>query len=59
MAPGGAYVVDVMTADPVMMGPDEAVWRADRLASEHGVHYLLVPEAYALVGVVCRCDLQR
>lgn len=51
------YVVDVMTADPVVVGPDEDSWRAEQLAEARGVHDLLVIDEYALVGVVCLCEL--
>jgi CBS domain-containing protein len=51
------YVVDVMTPDPVVVGPDEDSWRAEQLAEARGVHDLLVIDEYALVGVVCLCEL--
>lgn len=53
------YVVDIMTPNPVVVGPDMTAWAADCLARERGVHYLLVMDRYRLVGVVCDCDLSR
>jgi CBS-domain-containing membrane protein len=53
------YVVDVMTPNPVLVGPETAVWIAECLAQRKGVHELLVVNGYHLTGVVCRCDLSR
>lgn len=53
------YVSDVMTPNPVLVGPDTAVWIAECLAQRNGVHELLVVNGYHLTGVVCRCDLSR
>ncbi len=51
------YVVDVMTANPVVVGPETIAWSAELLAQRKSVHDLLVVRGYRLVGVVCRCDL--
>ena len=51
------YVVDVMTENPVVVGPTMSVGAAEQLARARGVHYLLVIDAYSLLGVVCGCDL--
>ncbi|HVU00694.1 MAG TPA: CBS domain-containing protein [Polyangiaceae bacterium] len=53
------FVVDVMTRNPVVVGPDMTAWSADCLARKRNVHYLLVVDGYRLVGVVCGCDLTR
>jgi len=53
------FVVDVMTEHPVVVGPDMPAWSADCLARTRNVHYLLVVDAYRLVGVVCGCDLEH
>jgi len=53
------YVVDVMTDNPVVVGPDASAWSADCLARKRNVHHLLVVDGYRLVGVVCGCDLRR
>ena len=51
------YVVDIMTANPVVVGPETITWSAEYLAQRRSVHDLLVVKQYRLVGVVCRCDL--
>ncbi|HEX7669378.1 MAG TPA: CBS domain-containing protein [Polyangiaceae bacterium] len=53
------YVVDMMTANPIVVGPETTVGRADLLAQGKAIHYLLVVDHYDLVGVVCGCDLYR
>ncbi len=53
------YVVDIMTANPVAVGPDTLAGAAERLAERRCIHELLVVEGYRLAGVVCRCDLER
>ena len=52
------YVVDVMTANPVVVAPETIAWSAECLAQRRCVHDLLVVRGYRLIGVVCRCDLQ-
>lgn len=59
MNPQTQYVVDIMTQNPVVVGPEVASWSADHIAENRGVHYLLVIDGYRLVGVVCSCDLHR
>src|SRR5258708_7796109 len=51
------YVVDIMTAGPVLIGPESNAGSAEHLAAVRGVHHLLVMDGYRLVGVVCPCDL--
>ena len=51
------YVVDIMTSNPVVVGPETITWTAECLAQRRCVHDLLVVRGYRLVGVVCRCDL--
>jgi CBS domain-containing protein len=53
------FVVDIMTHDPVVVGPETPAWSADYLAGKRSVHHLLVIDGYRLVGVVCCCDLRR
>jgi signal-transduction protein with cAMP-binding, CBS, and nucleotidyltransferase domain len=56
MNPQEQYVVDVMTPNPVVVGPEATSWSAASTADRRGVHYLLVIDGYRLVGVVCCCD---
>lgn len=51
------YVVDVMTAGPVLIGPEANAASAEQLSARRGVHHLLVVDGYKLLGVVCPCDL--
>lgn len=51
------FVVDIMTAGPVLIGPETNAASAEHLSSIRGVHHLLVVDGYKLVGVVCPCDL--
>lgn len=51
------FVVDFMTPNPVVVGPELVVADAMKLAEANDVHDLLVVDAYRLVGVTCRCDL--
>ena len=51
------YVIDLMTRNPTVVGPDMQAWRAFRVAEDAGVHDLLVLDAYRLIGIVCLCDL--
>ncbi|HXU72304.1 MAG TPA: CBS domain-containing protein [Polyangia bacterium] len=41
------------------VAPSRRCAEADRVAAREGVHRLLVVEQDRLVGIVCRCDLQR
>ena len=51
-------VADVMSSRPVTITPDAPVSEARRLASESGVHHLVITKGRLPVGVVCvRCDL--
>jgi len=54
-------VADRMTgaAAIVAVAPSRRCAEADRVAAREGVHRLLVVEQDRLVGIVCRCDLQR
>ena len=59
MSSRGRYVIDIMTTNPVVVGPATAAWSADEFAQSHDVHHLLVIDRYRLIGVVCGCDLGR
>ena len=48
---------DMMTADPVVVGPDAAVEDAGRVIAESGHNRLPVVEDGRLVGVVTRVDV--
>jgi len=51
-------VADVMSSRPVTVTPDVPVSEARRVASESGVHHLVITKGRLPVGVVCvRCDL--
>ncbi len=51
-------VADVMSSRPVTIAPDGLVSDAIRLASDSGVHHVVVTEGRVPVGIVCvRCDL--
>lgn len=54
-------VADRMTAAAAIVAvtPSHRCAHADRIAAREGVHRLLVLEDGRLVGIVCRCDLQR
>jgi len=54
-------VADRMTgaAAIVAVTPSRRCDEADRIAAREGVHRLLVIERDRLVGIVCRCDLER
>ena len=54
-------VADRMTAAPALVAvtPSRLGADADRVAAREGVHRLLVVEDERLVGIVCRCDLER
>ena len=54
-------VADRMTAAAAIVAvtPARHCHEADRLAASEGVHRLLVVERDRVVGIVCRCDLQR
>jgi CBS domain-containing protein len=43
----------------VAVTPSRRCVEADRVAAREGVHRLLVVDRDQLVGIVCRCDLQR
>ena len=52
-------VCDVMTANPVTIGPDVRLDDAQRLMDAHHIKRLLVVCDGALVGVISRADLLR
>jgi CBS-domain-containing membrane protein len=54
-------VADRMTAAAAIVAvtPSHRCVEADRVAAREGVHRLLVVEHDRLVGIVCRCDLER
>jgi CBS domain-containing protein len=52
-------VCDVMTANPVTIGPDVKLDDAQRLMDTHHIKRLLVVRDGALVGVISRADLLR
>jgi CBS domain-containing protein len=54
-----ATVADMMTADPVTVGPDADVHEAGRLISRSGHNHLPVVEHGRLVGVITRADVLR
>lgn len=55
----GRLVFEAMTTAVLAVAPDQAVEEARRLAEESGVHHLLVLDEGALVGILCRCDLEE
>lgn len=57
---GPRTAAEVMTPDPVVIGPDEPVERASELMLSHGLKRLPVVDAGGrLVGVMSRADLLR
>jgi CBS domain-containing protein len=50
-------VSDMMTADPVTVGPDQTVQQAARIIAEEGHNRLPVVEHGQLVGLVTRVDV--
>jgi len=52
-------VRDVMTRDPVVVGPDAAVEEVARLMVAHHVHRVLVTEGDALVGLISALDIAQ
>jgi acetoin utilization protein AcuB len=55
----GRLVYEAMTTAVLAVAPDQAVEDARRLAKERGAHHLLVLDEGALVGILCRCDLEE
>jgi CBS domain-containing protein/ppGpp synthetase/RelA/SpoT-type nucleotidyltranferase len=52
-------VVHSMTPNPVVIGPDEPIERAEALMAQHGVRRLPVCDGDRLVGIVSQADLAR
>jgi acetoin utilization protein AcuB len=57
--PDETTVADVLTADPVTVGPDDRVETAARLLVEHDVGCVPVVAGGRLVGIVTASDLLR
>jgi CBS domain-containing protein len=53
----GSSVRDIMTADPITVGPDASVHEAGRIIASRGHNRLPVVEHGRLVGVVTRVDV--
>jgi CBS domain-containing protein len=54
-----ATAADLMTADPITIGPDADVHAAGKLISTSGHNHLPVVEHGRLVGVITRADVLR
>lgn len=54
-----AFVVDVMTSEPITIGPDETLERAATLMHDNKVGRLPVVEDGRLVGIVGATDILR
>ncbi len=57
--PDETTVADVLTADPVTVGPEDRVEKAARLLVEHDVGCVPVVDGGRLVGIVTASDLLR
>ena len=57
--PSVRLVSEAMTTAVATVGPDVTVEVALRLAEETGAHHQLVLDEGALVGILCRCDLDE
>lgn len=49
----------IMTPDPVVIGPDDAVMRAREMMRENDIHHLPVAEDGRLIGIVSSTDLYK
>jgi acetoin utilization protein AcuB len=52
-------VADIMTPNPITIGPQNSVAKAIRLMRKHGIRRLPVVEDEKLVGIVTSGDLRR
>jgi CBS domain-containing protein len=52
-------VVHSMTRDPIVIGPDAPIERAEALMAQHGVRRLPVCDGERLVGIISQADLAR
>lgn len=55
----GRLVGHYMTPDPVTVGPEESLERAEAVMAHHRVHHVPVCEEGRLVGMITRGDLAR